>query len=96
MAQRFRTLNSGETAGVAERVRFIPSQPEAEALARLAHLRDMLEHEAQALRRLADERLLDVLVEIEETRLALHNALQTFKANFGETVELSLVATPPK
>ena len=53
---------------------------EAEAHARLAHLREMLEEEAHALARFSDERLLDVLVEIDETRLAAQNALDRLES----------------
>lgn len=49
---------------------------EAGVHARLTRLRDMLELEAHALARSRDERLLDVLVEIDETRLAVQNALE--------------------
>jgi hypothetical protein len=48
----------------------------ADVHARLTRLRDMLELEAHALARCRDERLLDVLVEIDETRLAAQNALE--------------------
>jgi hypothetical protein len=46
---------------------------------RLERLRALLEFEAHALARFSDERLLDVLVELDETRLALQRALETFE-----------------
>ena len=49
---------------------------EADVHARLTRVRDMLELAAHALARCRDERLLDVLVEIDETRLAAQNALE--------------------
>jgi hypothetical protein len=58
---------------------------EAEAHARLAHLREMLEEEAHALARFSDERLLDVLVEIDETRLAVQNALDWLESGREQT-----------
>lgn len=52
----------------------------AEAHARLASLREMLELEAHALARFSDERLLDVLAEIDETRLAVQNVLDRLES----------------
>lgn len=40
----------------------------------------MLELEAHALARFSDERLLDVLVEIDETRLAVQNVLDRLES----------------
>jgi hypothetical protein len=42
---------------------------------RLASIRDLLEHEEQALSRLNDKRLVDVLVMIEDLKLELSLAI---------------------
>ena len=62
---------------------------EADVHARLTRLRDMLELEAHALARYRDERLLDVLIEIDETRLAVQNALAGFEST-GEPAPIRL------
>jgi hypothetical protein len=53
---------------------------DVEAHARLARLRELLEDEAHAFARFSDELLLDVLVEIDETRLAVENALHRLES----------------
>jgi len=63
---------------------------EADVHARLTRLRDMLELEAHALARYRDERLLDVLVEIDETRLAVQNALAGLVESTGEPAPIRL------
>jgi hypothetical protein len=49
---------------------------EGSARLRLERLASVLEHEAQALSQFSDQRLLDVLAEIDETRRALHRLLE--------------------
>ena len=46
-----------------------------ETTSRLVSIRDVLEHEEQALTHLNDARLLDVLIEIEELKLELSQAI---------------------
>jgi hypothetical protein len=49
---------------------------EGAARLRLERLASLLEHEAHALAEFSDQRLLDVLVEIDEARLALRRVLE--------------------
>ena len=49
---------------------------EGAARLRLERLASVLEHEAQALAEFSDQRLLDVLVELDEARLALRRVLE--------------------
>jgi hypothetical protein len=50
---------------------------------RLVSIRDLLEHEEQALSRLNDKRLVDVLVTIEDLKLELSRATGALETTGG-------------